>query len=282
MTQQSSGLRIGLALGGGGARGLTHLHVLEAFDELGLKPAAVTGSSIGAIYGAAYAAGLPALDLRAHTVRMLRTRSEVVAKVLKARVGRMSDLFGSGSWNPVLVDAEQLLRQFLPEGLPETIEELSIPFAAIATDFFERTEIVLRSGPLVPAVAASAAIPGLFRPVIHGDRTLIDGAFVNPLPFDRFEPAVDVVVAVDVTGGPAIGGSGPPNAFAAMLGGVQIMQQTILAGKLAQRAPDVVIRPKVDAFNLFDFLKTSAVLRSTEATKDEAKRAIAALVERAR
>lgn len=267
--------RIGLALGGGGARGLAHIHALQAFDELGVKPAAIAGTSIGAIYGAAYASGVNAADLRAHTAAMLRARGEVFGKLLKARVGRLTDLFGAGSRNPVLIDAERLLQQFLPPGLAESFEDLKIPFVAVATDFFARAEIMFRDGPLLPAIAGSAAIPGLFRPVVHRGRTLIDGAMTNPLPFDRLVD-VDVVIAVDVTGGPATDSAKSPNAFEATLGSLQIMQTAILSGKLENHRPDALIRSNVDAITILDFLKTTAILRASEATKDETKRAIEA------
>ncbi|MFD1704422.1 patatin-like phospholipase family protein [Methylopila henanensis] len=270
-----SARRIGLALGGGGARGLAHIHALQAFDDLGVRPSAIAGTSIGAIYGAAYASGLSAAELRAHTAAMLRTRGDVVGKFWKARVGRLPDLFGAGSRNPVLLDAETLMGLFLPEGVAETFEELAIPFAAIATDFFARAEIVFRDGPLRPAVAASMAIPGLFRPVVHRDRTLIDGAMTNPLPFDVLGD-VDAVIAVDVTGGAVLDRPRPPNAMEIGLGSVQIMQATIVALKLERRAPDAVIRPHVEAITLLDFLKTSAVLRATEHAREETKRAIEA------
>jgi NTE family protein len=269
--------RIGLALGGGGARGLAHLHVLEAFDELGVRPAAIVGASIGALMGACYAAGLGGRDLREHTLAQLSNRGQTLAKVMKARVGRISDLFGTGSLNPMLLDAEALIPQFLPPGVPERFEDLAIPFQAIATDFFGRAEVVLRDGPLLPAIAASAAIPGLFKPVLHGGRTLIDGAMTNPLPFDALK-GVDAVIAVDVTGGPVMAGPTPPNAFVCMLGAIQIMQSTIVAGKVAQGGPDVLIRPKVDRITLLDFLKVASALRLSADTKDEAKRAIERLL----
>ncbi|GLK76741.1 patatin [Methylopila jiangsuensis] len=267
--------RIGLALGGGGARGLAHLHALQAFDELGLRPAAIAGTSIGAIYAAAYASGLTAAELRAHTAAQLRNRGEVFAKLMKARVGRLADLFGSGSRNPVLVDAEAMLASFLPEGMAETFETAATPLSVVATDFFAKAEIVFRDGPLLPAVAASAAIPGLFRPVVHRGRTLIDGAMTNPLPFDVFDD-VDAVIAIDVTGGPVMEAARMPNAFEATLGALQIMQAAIVAGKLERRAPTAVIRPRVEAITLLDFLKTTAVLRASEGARDEVKRAVEA------
>lgn len=277
MTAISGGRRIGLALGGGGARGLAHLHVLEAFDDLGVRPAMIAGASIGALYGACYAAGMSGAELRAHTAAQLRSRAQAVAKLMRARVGRMSDLIGAGSRNPMLLDAQRLLGAFLPAALPGRFERLETPFVAIGTDFFGRREVRFSSGELLPAIAASIAIPGLFRPVAHEGLTLIDGAMTNPLPFDVFGDAVDAVLAVDVTGGPVPGGRAP-NVFETMLGATQIMQATIVDAAVARRPPDSLIRPEVDGITLLDFFKSGAALRASVATRDEAKREIERLM----
>src|SRR5579871_2636661 len=84
---------IGLALGGGGARGLAHIVLLEAFDELGIRPSIIAGTSMGAIVGAAYAAGLTGREIRAHSILKLRKRSETMARLLRARVGRFAEMF---------------------------------------------------------------------------------------------------------------------------------------------------------------------------------------------
>lgn len=275
-----SEVRIGLALGGGGARGLAHLHVLEAFDDLGVRPAAIAGTSIGALYGACYAAGMSGAELRAHTVARLAKRADVLNRLLKCRVGRIADLFGAGSRNPMLLDAEALVAQFAPEALPQRFEDLRIPFAAVATDFFERRQLVIRSGQLIPAIAASAAIPGVFRPVAHDGRTLIDGAMTNPLPFDVLAGAADVTLACDVTGGPVMRGRAAPNVFEAMLGAVQIMQGTIVAARLAENPPDALITPDVDGITLLDFLKSGTALKTSAATRADARQAIEALLRR--
>ena len=266
--------RIGLALGGGGARGLAHLHALAAFDDLGVRPAAIAGASIGAIYGAGYAAGRSAEELTEHTRRMLTRRGDILGKLLKARVGRLSDLFGQGSRNPVLIDPETLVALFLPAGMPGAIEDLATPFTAMTTDFFERRSIAFRTGPLVPAIAASAAIPGVFRPVVHCGRTLIDGAMSNPLPFDEIGVEVDAVLAVDVTGGPSPSGKAYPNVFETTLGATQILQSAIVEAKLALRPPDALVRPSVDGVTLLDFFTFGPALAASASAREDTKRAI--------
>jgi NTE family protein len=202
-------LTFGLALGGGGARGLAHIVVLEAFDELGVRPSLIAGTSIGAVVGAAYAAGMSGRAIREHATRSLRDRSGVMAALIASRVGRLADIV-SGFGNPFLIDGERLLDRLWPEAVPERFEDLLLPLEVAATDYHARAEAAFTTGPLGPAVAASIAIPGVIRPVRLGERLLVDGGAVNPLPFDRLIGRADVIVAVDVTGGlPPMGGRSP-------------------------------------------------------------------------
>ena len=162
---------VAIALGGGGARGLGHIVALEALDELGIAPVAISGTSIGAIIGAAYAARMEAKQIRAHALGVLRNRWEVMGRLLRARVGRFADLVLRGRGNPVLLDAEICLDLFWPESVPDFFDELPIPLHVVATDFHKCREVVLAQGALGPAVAGSMAIPGLVRPVeVDGQR----------------------------------------------------------------------------------------------------------------
>jgi NTE family protein len=267
-----------VALGGGGARGIAHIAILEAFDELGVRPAALSGTSIGAIIGAAYAAGIEARQLRAHTLVVMRNRSEVMAKLLKARVGRFTDIVLRGLANPMLLDAEIFLDLFWPEGVPERFEDLLTPLQVVTTDFRDRCEAIFSSGLLAPAVAGSMAIPGLIKPVEAAGRVLIDGGAVNPLPYDLLFEAADVVIAVDVT----FGGSRErknPAPFDAMFGAAQIMQGAITTQKLKLRAPDILVRPMVEQFRVLDFFRAAQILRAAEPAKEDIKRRLAAALE---
>jgi NTE family protein len=262
---------IALALGAGGARGLTHIAVLEAFDELGIRPAVIAGASIGAIVGAAYAAGLSARVIRAHALDVLRDRATLMSAVLGARAGRLADIL-SGFGNPFLIDAEKFLDRVWPDLVPDRFEDLLLPFTAIATDYYARSEAVFSAGPLLPAVAGSIAIPGLVRPVRHDGRVLVDGGAVNPLPFDHLIGRADLLVAVDVTGGPSPQASRAPSGFEMMFGTLQIMQGAIVAAKLKIYRPEIVVRPAVDRFRVLDFFEARAILAAAEPAKDQLKR----------
>ena len=266
---------IALALGGGGARGLAHICVLETLDELGLEVVALSGTSIGAILGAAYAAGLSGTALRAHVTSTLRNRGEVMSRLLKARVGRFSELVRGAAANPVLLDGEAFLDLFWPTAVPDRFEELKRPLQVVATDYWNRCAAVFETGPLAPAVAGSMAIPGLIRPVKAGERVLVDGGAVNPLPFGLLAGKADLVIACDVTGGPLPGRHAAPKAIEAILGSAQIMQATITNEMLMRSTPDILVRPDVDAFRALDFFRVAQILEASERVKDDLRRQLA-------
>ena len=223
--------RVAIALGGGGARGIAHVLALEALDEMGICPVAIAGTSMGAIIGGAYAAGIEGRAIRTHILRVLRNRSDVMSKLLRARVGRFADLVLRGRGNPVLLDPEICLDLFWPAEMPDCFEDLAIKTIVVATNYLDRNEVAYDAGPLRPAVAGSMAIPGLFRPVIFGDGVLIDGGAVNPLPYDLLFGLADIILAVDVTLGGRSSKRRAPSPFGSMFGAAQIMQGAITASK---------------------------------------------------
>src|SRR5882757_176045 len=176
---------VGLALGGGGARGIAHIAVLDALDDMGKKPAAIAGTSIGALIGAAYAAGMSGKDIRRFVVALAHNRTEVFRRLIATRASTFANLFNIGFGSATLVDAEKFCAQFLPDEVPKEFGALEIPLTIIATDLYRRQQAVFSSGPLRPLLAASIALPTVMRPVVIADRVLIDGGATNPLPFDH-------------------------------------------------------------------------------------------------
>ncbi|MFM9974578.1 MAG: patatin-like phospholipase family protein [Beijerinckiaceae bacterium] len=263
--------RIGLALGGGGAKGLAHIVALEAFDQAGIRPAAITGTSIGAIIGAAYAAGYSAKAIREHTLKTFRDRADVMARLFRARAGSISEIFSGGFGNAVQMDGEVVLKEFWPPSMPETFSDLRLPFVAVSTDFYGRSERSISSGPLRPAVAASLAIPGFVKPVLINNRLHMDGAAANPLPFDRMPVPCDLIIAVDVVGGPESENAALyPSVLEATLGASQIMQMKIIEGKLEAAAAKVcLVRPRVSGFNALDFFAVRKILQAAEPIRSE-------------
>jgi NTE family protein len=268
-----------LVLGAGGARGLSHIPVLEALDELGVRPAFIAGCSMGAIIGAAYAAGLSGRDLREHVTYSFRDRARVIARLLDARVGKFTDLM-RGLGNPVLIDGERMLDLFWPDAVPDRFEELAIPFAATATDYHLHAEVTLSQGPLTPAVAASLAIPGLVRPVVIDGHVLIDGGAINPLPYDRLMAPGRIVMAVDTSAPATISETRVPHPLEAMLGVSQILTRTIVQRMIERQPPDILIRAGADGIGGLDFFKTKAILDAALPVKEEVKRKLSQALER--
>ena len=269
---------VALALGGGGARGLAHIAVIEALDEMGIKPVAVAGTSIGALIGAAYAAGMSGKDIRHHVITLAHNPGEIRRRLMKARAGTLAHFFAGAFSQATQMDAEKFCAQFLPERVPADFSALKVPLTVMATDLHRRLEMPLSQGPLHPAVAASIAIPGLFRPVVVDGRVLIDGGTTNPLPFDKLAGRADVVVAVDLFGVPIGERADVPSTWECVYTTILVMGSAIVAAKLAHTAPDLLIRPNVGIFRTLDFYQASAILRSAEATKPIVKERLGALL----
>ena len=174
-------VKIGLALGGGGARGFAHLGAIKAFEEYGLKFDYVAGTSAGSIVGAFYAAGydyskmyqvakkIDVKDIRTNKIVFMPSKSDGLEKVFTDELGNIN------------------------------IEDLPIPFAAVAVDIISMDECVITKGNLAKACAGSCAVPGIFQPVVFEDRHLCDGGLQNTIPADVPKlMGCDYVVAVDV------------------------------------------------------------------------------------
>src|SRR5712691_10311890 len=269
-----------LALGGGGARGLAHIAVLEALDEMGQKPVAIAGTSIGALIGAAYASGMSGKEIRRFVITLAHDRTEVLRRLIATRAGTFANLFNIGFGSATLVDAEKFCQQFLPEKVPDDFGALDIPLTIIATDLYRRQQAVFVSGALKPALAASIALPTVMRPVVVEDRILIDGGATNPLPFDQLRGRADIVVAVDISGEPTDARRDIPNPWECVAATVLVMGSAIIAEKVKHGAPDLIVRPNVGGFRTLDFLQASAILRASEPVKAELKEKLAGLLGR--
>lgn len=175
--------KIGLALGSGSARGWAHIGVIRALEEQGIKPDIVTGCSIGSLVGAAYAGGnLDALQ-------------QWVCDLSFLDVVRLLDVRMNGG----LIEGDALMGSFDDKIAQLNIEELPIPYAAVATDLNSGREVWLQQGPLPTAVRASIALPGLFSPVHSEQRWLVDGGLTNPVPVSLCRAmGADIIIAVNL------------------------------------------------------------------------------------
>ncbi len=271
-----SEFRIGLALGSGGARGWAHIGVLRALSQSGIEPDVICGTSMGALVGAAYLTDQ--LDGLQHWSRSLGVMG----------VLRMMDPTLSGGG---FVAVNKAFEQFRNSRTQINIEDLPKSFAVAATDISNGHEVWLRDGPLLQAVQASSAIPGLFPAVRVNDQWLVDGALVNPVPVSLCRAlGATVVIAVNLNSGvPAVprlkmkrmdepprdlisrlgqklGGrlgflaglfgsrkTTVPSLLEIMSASLDVMQDRITRSRLAGDPPDVMISPRVSHIGVLDF-----------------------------
>ena len=267
---------VAVAFGGGGARGFSHIHIIEVLDELGIRPVAIAGVSIGAIMGSAMAAGMRGSDIREYALSTMGKRREVVSRIWKARPAKVGSVFSRG-FQLGQFNIERMLPALLPADFPTTFEQLEIPTQIIATDFYAQQEVTYSSGNLLQSIAASSAIPALFRPVLLDGRYMIDGGISNPVPIDHLEGLADVIIGVDVVAGPAGEATERPSTTDLMFGASQLMMQSIISMKLKNHRPDIFLRPEVRRFRVLDFFKADEVLASSQGIRDELKHAIDAI-----
>ncbi|MEK1929131.1 MAG: patatin-like phospholipase family protein [Pararhizobium sp.] len=270
--KKSADPTVAVAFGGGGARGLAHIHVIETLDELGIRPAAIAGSSIGAIMGAGMAAGLSGAEIREHTMATVGRRKEIINRLWSLRPSSFTQVtkgFRVGQFN-----IERILPAFLPESVPKDFDDLKLPLKVMTTDYYGQAERVCQSGDLHQALAASAALPAVFLPVRIDGRVMIDGGLYNPVPFDHLTGLADIVIGVDVVGGPDGDGETMPSWIDSLFGASQLMMQSIIAMKMKAHPPDILVRPEVNRFRVMDFLKAQDVLAATAPVKDQLKAAL--------
>jgi NTE family protein len=269
-----SAARIGLALGGGAARGLAHIPMLEVFDEIGVKPSVIAGCSIGALMAAAYASGIPAKDMRAHAEQLLANRLEAARYVFGAKKARLRDLLALRSFGSMQIKGEKLAALAFPEGVARRVEDTRIPLKIVTTDFELREERVITEGLMVTAVAASIAIPGLILGPHLDGRIHVDGGVTNPVPFDHVRSESDIVVAIDVTGKPRPSGRAHATNMELAVGSMLIMFHQIAELRRAVSPPDIYIEPPVHHFAGADFFRATEMFEAAAKAKDQLKRAL--------
>lgn len=278
MNHEAQAPRIGLALGSGGAGGLAHILMLEVFDELGIRPHHIAGTSIGAIIGALYAAGIPGSRIRGIAADLVirdgDTWQEIARK--KEHVLSWARLLRPRLRRGGLVSSDAFLASLFARLEQQRFEELEIPLSVVATDLWAREAVVYDKGLFRPAIQASSALPGLFTPVEIDDHVLIDGGAVNPLPWDVLPADCDVTVAVDVTGDRTRTGDLSP--LEAVFNTFVIMQGSIAAAKRAHAGPDIYVESGISDVRALEFHRIDEIFAQAEPARDELKRQLSRLI----
>ena len=270
---------VGLALGGGGARGLAHVLVLEVLDEMGIRPVAIAGTSIGALFGSAYALGMSGRAIRAMAEETLRNRFDLARQLFQARSDPVQKVLRLLPLRTSLLNSAVLLDLLAPEISNRDFKDLAIPMQVVATDLASHDSVVIESGSLRNAVAASIAIPLVFSPVMHGGRLLVDGGLVNPLPFELVAGKADVTIAIDVSGASKETDLGAqPTAIEVLMRSVQILEKSITREKLARRQPDVYVDVGLDQYGALEFWRAGEILEAAKPVKDVVRRQLTRLI----
>ncbi len=259
--------RFGIALGGGGVRGLAHIAVLQTLDEMGIRPSVIAGTSMGAIVGALYASGRSGAELadlvRSHAILKTDGWKDIFdkrANLLRWIGGLAPDFSGRG-----LLNARRILEILFEELQDSTFERLPIPMVVVAADYWTGEEVTFHSGDLLSAVRASMAVPGIFTPEVRDGQVLIDGGVVNNLPFDHVKSRADVTIAVNVSNVRVRNGHEVPTAWECAAGALQIMEASMLREKLRNEKPDIFVQPEITGVAILDFGKVEDVMQQAQA-----------------
>lgn len=252
--------RIGLALGAGGAKGLAHVLMLEVFDELEIKPYRIAGSSIGAVMGTLYASGMSGAEIRTLVDQLTVSADESwLDSLFSEEITRWLDFFELKIGEGGVADSSVFIRYLGDVTGCQDFSQLKIPLKVVCADFWSREQVIFDSGDLLTAVQGSIAMPGLFEPVRHAGRVLVDGGLVNPVPFDLLRTECDVVVAVDVLGKRTPEDDNGPGILDNSFNSFQIMQSAIVKEKMARQAPDIYIRPEIENVRVLEFYKAEQI-----------------------
>jgi NTE family protein len=287
--------KIGLALGGGAARGVAHVGVLRALVRNGVPVHVVSGTSMGAIIGGAYAAGRE-IEALESTVRAVLESDEFQSNRLKflketkrekgrlffsvANLVRRGIFFGLSSLRESFLSAEEIARS-LETIVPDvSMEEIPLPFCAVALDIRSAEEVLLRSGSLRRAVSASSAIPGILPPVRVNDRLLIDGGWVDKIPVvPAFALGADVVIAVDISAD--LENARDYSRGSDIMIRANSIKDAVLTGH-ARRMADLVIEPAVKQIHWADFGDCDRCIEAGDSAVTEALPRIRRLLRRER
>ena len=237
---------IGLALGGGFARGIAHIGVLKVLEAENIPVGFVAGTSVGALIGAAYCSGVSPAELEQIASKV---RFRDLARWTLSRYGFATN---------------QRMISFLNKVLKvKTFEELQVPLAVAATDFASGEGVVFRSGPLADPVRASCAYPGVFLPVTVDNRLLVDGMLAHALPTQPLrEMGAEQVIAVSLRSNWAKGGEGPKHIFD-VIGQCFAIAQNMNSAQ-ARKSADLIIEPDVTGYRYDDFEHSSELVRLGE------------------
>ena len=275
--------KVGVAFGGGGARGMAHLLIIDVLERLGIKPSLIAGTSMGAIAGALYASGNHGKSFLNDLVKSLLYESAEGKAGRKIRDGiiRISDalkLFAAHKFDLSIRDYFSITRMLeqMFTGIEATrFEDLIVPFKAVTVDFWTAEEYVIDKGPLIPAIRASLAFPVLFTPVEVDNRLLVDGGLMNNVPWTILDDC-DFIIAVDVRRKRSMneGKRKFPNLVDTITGTIDIMCEGRVQRDLKNFPPSLYVWLEIEDVGLLEFNKVDSVIEQARPQVEKMEREI--------
>lgn len=268
---------VGIALGGGGARGLAHVEMLAVLDELGIRAHRISGTSMGAVIAALYAEGHSATEIKSIVNDALAHHHGSVGFIRKEAL-EWINLVDPSIGKKGLLNTSDFISFIHDQIKAKTFTELKIPLRVVAADIQRREQVILRKGDLATALKASFAFPGLFDPVIIQDRTLVDGGIVNPVPYDLLLKECDITIAVDVAGNDTHVPQTRHSFFEVIHESFQTMEKTILQAKMTDQPPAIYVKPDLVDIRLLDYPKAKEIYRQALPAREQLKHSLQQLL----
>lgn len=256
---------LGIALSGGGVRGLAHISVLEAVDAAGIRPSAIVGTSMGAVLGALYASGLSGAQIRDLIEQHVITRWDGLRQVLQKgqKLIHWATFFRPEWTRRGLLRADRFLSYVLSHIEAECFEELQTPLSVVAVDYHQGTRVVLKEGRLQPAIRASMSIPGVFSPILHEGKTLIDGGIADNLSYDLLHDVCSEILVSDSFSPRSVTPETSPTTMGALQRGFEILMRELGERKLAEDPPSFRVCSELPGIHALDFHRIGDVLEAS-------------------
>lgn len=275
--QSTRDRRIGLALGAGGANGLAHIEMLEVLEKLKLRPHRIAGSSIGAVVGALFASGMSATNIRELANSAFSNEDGgFMDKLISDQATHWLELVEIEVGRGGLLDSQRILSHFYRSIGTNRFSDLEIQLDIVAGDLWNKEQVVLNQGELLPAIQASMAIPGIFEPMQMDGRVLIDGGTVNPVPWDLLFEDCNIVIAVDVSGVRSQPNTSETGFFEVLFNSIKVMQNAIVEEKMRHREPDIFIAPKIRNVRALEFYNAATVFEQAQPAKEQLEKELRA------
>ncbi|MEA1972074.1 MAG: patatin-like phospholipase family protein [Candidatus Cloacimonadota bacterium] len=294
--------KIGLTLGGGGARGICQIEFLKVLDEKEITPSIISGTSIGAIIGAFYASGLSGTDIEKILNNLIinNKKAEILRKDNNDDENKL-EKYVDEKWQKIKTNYKKLQNlhklidfsyfkntsflqgkgvvEFFEKSLPvKTFEELKIPLKIVATDYWNQKSVVFDKGDLIPAIRASMSIPAVFEPMIIDGVVFIDGGITNNLPFDIIQKECNLTIAIDVSGSTSIPSKPKsPNFFDNIMTSFEILQSSIVKFQMNLNRPDIYIKPELKDIGILDFHKSNEITESVKTNIDDFRKILSSI-----